>query len=81
MADKIIDFLQNLLLKLGCEEKQHPGSVSSARVIAYIFALTVVATATIMTVQAEFDHLLVAEVIAGTMTALGLRSIAKRSIE
>lgn len=79
LVESLTSWLQDFLLKIGCEEKRTPGRVSAARVIAYAFALTVVTATIIMAVSGESDHLLVAEVIAGTMTALGLRSRANPS--
>lgn len=75
MMDKM-DKIQEFLVKMGAEEKLHPGKVSSSRVVAYAFALTVVAVTIMMSATGTTDHLLVAEVIAGTLTALGLRSKA-----
>ena len=74
----LLELVKKTALELGCEEKMSPGTVSASRLIAALWALTATATALSMVlVLGKTDHLIVAEMVAGTLAALGLRSRAK----
>jgi hypothetical protein len=77
-ARDFIRLVRHAMLELGCEEKRGPErKVSAARALGYLWGLTAAAVAVIMvTVLGETDHMLVAELLAGALTALGLRSRA-----
>lgn len=73
-----MDLIRNFLLTFGCEEKNTPGKVSMARLLAALWGLTAAGVAVMMVlVLGEADHMLVAELAAASLTALGLRSRSK----
>lgn len=64
-------------LGLGEKSGDNEQKVSTARLIAVGWALTAAASAlTMILVLGETDHLIVAELVAGTLAALGLRTRA-----
>ncbi len=61
-------------LKSILEDKDHPGKLSSARFVGLVWGLTAAAVALILVLDLrQTDHMLVAELIGGTLVALGLR--------
>jgi len=54
------------------EDKAHPNTLSSTRVVGLLWALTAVVVALILGVT---SHLLVAEFIGGSLAALGVRNL------
>lgn len=65
-----VAWIARTLCKLGANEKNAPNEVSAARLVAYGWA----AAALVAVFVPKTDHLNVAALIGGALTALGLRA-------